>query len=526
MADQNNMDKRIEALEKAAGKSDKKKGFGTFSSGHKFSAFGGTSTDLTLGSKTSMYAASTVSCGIGYKSDMHAGTTVSYTMGPDWEKWQKPGASGKAKNIGRGALRAIASKFDFSTVKSHSFNISTEGSTDLLTKKVFLNKGSFEAYSGYDTTDFAGAKGKLTYDAYVKSMERVGWALIASNLLPTAAAVGQSLASMDENGNRDHVYGGVDTAGAINAYMNGVTAVSQVTALIYALMQKDKFKDNIVPKQAIVANEKEGIFLGTRYPKTVDPVTKKTLDQGSSVGIQLNNKEINLAVSEEGKPFGKVGEVKNFCITDETPSSKLILKQKFGYLYGQAKAMLEAGTEDEDSVTPYIAVDAPPGPKIIAKAEALLFEALVKKNNVEKMRSSLNLGINAASLLWKGRTLSMTEKDVLLAFNAFNNKKNGQTHLKSYVSLNKDSALIAYNDQSKIILNKNSASIQGASGKSITLKKSGVVICGELKVQGNASVPAQKVVLDGQVNNAIDLANKQSEKIWTEIKKIKRRRTS
>lgn len=510
------LEERLAAIEKKS--NDKKKGFGTFSSGHKFSAFGGTSTDLTLGSKTSMYAASSVSTGMGYKSDFHAGTTVSYTMGPDWESWQKPGKTlGKFASLGRGLLRAVFSKFDFSTVKSHSFNIASEGSTDLLTKKVFLNKGSFEAYAGYDETTIRGAAGKLTYEAYVKSMERVGWVLIASNVMPTASAIGQSLASMDTNGNRDHVYGGVNTAGTINAILNGVTAIGQVSALLYALMQKDKFKDNIVPKQVIVTDERMGTFLGSR----VENRWVENEGAGSS-SIALNN-TIKLKVSDKNLPFKSLKssnpippakpdkEVKNFKFDDDDPVSSLSLMNRFADLSAKVAVIINAKNGNGALQEPVLRLMSSNKPKLTATAQKLLLYAAEREKvgdeYQENVTSALNLGNKAASLVHLGRTLSLTKKDAMLAYWAYTPKEKGQksnkTPLKSYVALNNERATLAFNENSRIVFNKQGGLIQGPKGKSITLKDSGVVICGELKVQGNAPLPVQKVVLDSEMNKAV-----------------------
>ena len=510
------LEEKLAAIEKKS--SDKKKGFGTFSNGHKFSAFGGTSTDLTLGTKTSMYASSNVSTGMGYKSDVHAGTTVSYTMGPDWESWQKPGKTlGKFKSLGRGLLRAVFSKFDFSTVKSHSFNISPEGSTDLLTKKVFLNKGSFEAYAGYDETTIKGIAGKLTYEAYIKSMSNVGWVLLGSNVMPTASAIGQSLASMDANGNRDHVYGGVNTAGTINAILNGVTAIGQVSALLYALMQKDKFKDNIVPKQVLVTDERMGTFLGSRVEK--DWIENEA--EGSS-SIALNN-AIKLKVSDKNQPFKSLKssnplppkkpekEVKNFKFDDDDPVSSLSLMNGFADLSAKVAVIISAKSGSNKLQEPSLRLINSNKPKLTATAQKILLYAADRKKvgdeYQENVTSALNLGNKAASLVHLGRTLSLTKKDAILAYWAYTPKEKGQksnkTPLKSYVALNNERATLAFNENSKILFDKQGGLIQGPKGKSITLKKSGVVICGELKVQGNAPLPAQKVVLDSEMNKAI-----------------------
>jgi hypothetical protein len=478
----NELADKIAALEKGAGKSDKKKGFGTFSNGHKFSAFGGTSTDLTLGSKTSLYASSSVSCGLGFKSDLHAGTTVSYTMGPDWESWQKPGAKlGKAKSFGRGVLRAVASKFDFSTVKSHTFNIATEGSTDLLTKKVFLTKKSFEAYSGYDESTFKGAKGKLTYEAYVKSMERVGWVLIASNLMPTASAIGQSLASMDENGNRNNVYGGVNTAGAINAMLNGLTAIGQVSALLYALMQKDKFKDNIVPKQVIASEENCGIFLGSRHPNPVDAF---------SSGLSLN-KSIRLEVSDDAGAFDSSPlnkDRKNFSLAAGIPKSLLELTNQRIY----------AGTQNEFKVQVAHGRRSPSIIKITADQDNSKNSGVSVSTDQFEVNCGKTKQRNTSDGFWvvndDSRYLALVKNGVTLAYEA---KKEGKVRevVKSFLSLKDKKTILAHNTNSNILIEDKKIIIKTGS-KNIQMGESGVVILGELSVKGSVNARVQKVTLE------------------------------
>lgn len=535
MADLNDVDKRVAELEKRLNESkpEPKKGFVTVTAGTKATVNAGQSVDISASLKTAVAASSSMSFGIGYKSDYSFGTSFSYTGGPAWQKEDPKAWQGKNSKF----LQAISSKIDYSSIKSHSFGVAPEGSSDFLTKKTIWNKNCFEVFVGEDTQGLEGKYAAGAFAAYTKTMDKIANLNMATTALATTASTGPVIAgAVDPTNEAAHT-----AAKVVTPLFQLLATLVNIAGMWKAIAVKDRFKQRLVPNQVIQSDKKHGIFLGSRFESGKEEKdaakkaeedfsgadeNKKFYDKGFREGwatyndmIDANEKfqaakkkldverieasrkgaaglsmsdRICLQVSGENSKFGAHsldGKLKNFALGDKTPPTKIELSKEDIDAETLKKIRLKVQCkEDKPSSTIELhSADAQGDAKAWITAKTERFDVTTGDSQLDMNSDGywVTRGKPDAS-----QYLGMTPESVALAY-----ASNKKIPTKSYVILDKDQSLLAHDDKTRIALEKEKIVIQAGS-KNIEISNAGVVICGELSVKGSVNSKARKVSLE------------------------------